>query len=325
MKRLLALILVLCMCTAVLSSCASCADEEEKAAAAETELKDIPDEQLIKMIRKGMTDKQKEKFLMEEPSKFGWGHIFKFIDGRVAYIHSDEIEIDNSVERSKIAQLKEGMSYDEVTEILGAKGTGVGSGFLIYGYPLTDGKTLYIYYNYTNGGDKSTWTVDSFSAPTGDEPKAYTTNNFEEFKQHILTTYKGEETSIPVPNFVSNQYRLLEAVDKKDHFSYTYVPKDYVSKGYRNGTVEFNINVFKTEGSYKEYFDLFFATEKEGYALCEFVDVFLFNNNGRCICVSLPSEITLKRKDNPIDTLEELSEYIVIEYFDLSDSSSGEE
>ena len=54
MKRLLALLLALCMCTAVLSSCASCADEEENLEVP-TAPKEFADAKLASKIKEGMT------------------------------------------------------------------------------------------------------------------------------------------------------------------------------------------------------------------------------------------------------------------------------
>jgi hypothetical protein len=214
------------------------------------------------------------------------------------------------------------MSYDEATEILGAKGTEVGSGLLIYGYMLADGQTLSINF-VCEGADKSTWKIASFEAPTGNEEKPYTTDDLETFKQHIIEVCKGKEAAVPVPKLVSNEYTLVEAQDAEKYFSYIFVHKEHASKGTTYVPSQFKVLIYKTEGSYEELVEQFRATEKDGYAFTEdskVLAIFMFNNNGKCIYVSTPSEYIVENK--PINTVEKLNEYVVIEYLDIPKASN---
>ena len=314
MKKFLTAFLAMCICISALFALSSCNEK--------VEVSGISDDELIKIVQDGMSKAQTKKLLTEPPSKFGWGEIYKFKDGRVAYSSNGDIEIDRTVDRVNVEKLAVGMSYDEATEILGAKGTSVGSGLLIYGYMLTDGQTLSINFVY-EGADKSTWKIASFEAPTGNEEKPYTTDDLEAFKQHIIEVSKGKEATVPVPKLVSSEYTLVEAQDAEKYFSYIFVHKEHASKGTTYVPAQFKVLIYKTEGSYEELVEQFRATEKDGYAFTEdskVLAIFMFNNNGKCIYVSTPSEYIVENK--PINTVEKLNEYVVIEYLDIPKASN---
>ena len=314
MKKFLTAFLAMCICISALFALSSCNEK--------VEVSGISDDELIRIVKDGMSEAQKKKLLTEPPAKFGWGEIYKFKDGRVAYSSNGDIEIDRAVDRAKIAKLAVGMSYDEATEILGAKGTEIGSGLLIYGYMLTDGQTLRINFD-CESADKSTWKIASFKAPTGNEEKPYTTDDLEAFKQHIIEVCKGKESAVPVPKLVSSEYTLVEAQDAEKCFSYIFVPKEHASKGTTYVPSQLKVLIYKTDGSYEELVEQFDATEKDGYAFTEdskVLAIFMFNNNGKCIYVSTPSEYIVENK--PINTVEKLNEYVVIEYLDIPTASN---
>ena len=314
MKKFLTAFLAMCICISALFALSSCNEK--------VEVSGISDDELIKIVQDGMSKAQTKKLLTEPPSKFGWGEIYKFKDGRVAYSSNGNIEIDRTVDRVNVEKLAVGMSYDEATEILGAKGTSVGSGLMIYGYMLTDGQTLSINF-ICESADKSTWKIASFEAPTGNEEKPYTTDNLEAFKQHIVEVCKGKEAAVPVPKLVSSEYTLVEAQNAEKYFSYIFVPKEHASKGTTYVPSQFKVLIYKTEGSYEELVEQFRATEKDGYAFTEdskVLAIFMFNNNGKCIYVSTPSEYIVENK--PINTVEKLNEYVVIEYLDIPKASN---
>ena len=327
MKKFLTALLALCICVSALFALSSCDDSKDEAKKKErdtekVELSGISDDELIRIVKDGMSEAQTKEFLTEAPANFGWGKIYKFTDGRVAYSRDGDIEIDRTVDRAKVAKLAVGMSYSEATEILGANGTEIGSGLLIYGYMLTDGQTLRIYFD-RESADKSTWKIASFKAPTGNEEKPYTTDNLEAFKQHIIEVCRGQETTVPVPKLVSSEYTLVEAQDAEKYFSYVFVPKEHASKGTTYVPAQLEVLIYKTDGSYKELVEQFRATEKDGYAFTEdskVLAIFMFNNNGKCIYVSTPSEYIVENK--PINTVEKLNEYVVIEYLDIPKASN---
>lgn len=314
MKKFLTAFLTMCICISALFALSSCNEK--------VEVTSISDDELIRIVKDGMSKAQTKELLTEPPVKFGWGEIYKFKDGRVAYSSNGDIEIDRTVDRVNVEKLAVGMSYDEATEILGAKGTEVGSGLLIYGYMLTDGQTLSINF-VCESADKSTWKIASFKAPTGNEEKPYTTDDLEAFKQHIIEVSKGKEATVPVPNLVSSEYTLVEAQDAEKCFSYIFVPKEHVSKGTTYVPSQLKVLIYKTDGSYEELVEQFDATEKDGYAFTEdskVLAIFMFNNNGKCIYVSTPSEYIVENK--PINTVEKLNEYVVIEYLDIPKASN---
>ena len=314
MKKFLTAFLAMCICISALFALSSCNEK--------VEVTSISDDELIRIVKSGMSKAQTKKLLTEPPSKFGWGEIYKFKDGRVAYSRNGNIEIDRTVDRVNVEKLAVGMSYDEATEILGAKGTSVGSGLLIYGYMLTDGQTLSINF-VCESADKSTWKIASFEAPTGNEEKPYTTDDLEAFKQHIVEVCKGKEAAVPVPKLVSSEYTLVEAQDAEKYFSYIFVPKEHASKGTTYVPSQLKVLIYKTDGSYEELVEQFDATEKDGYAFTEdskVLAIFMFNNNSKCIYVSTPSEYIVENK--PINTVEKLNEYVVIEYLDIPKASN---
>ena len=314
MKKILTAFLAMCICISALFALSSCNEK--------VEVSGISDDELIKIVKDGMSKAQTKELLTEPPAKFGWGEIYKFKDGRVAYSSNGNIEIDRAVDRVNVEKLAVGMSYDEATEILGAKGTEVGSGLLIYGYMLTDGQTLSINF-VCEGADKSTWKIASFKAPTGNEEKPYTTDDLEAFKQHIIEVSKGKEATVPVPKLVSSEYTLVEAQDAEKYFSYIFVHKEHASKGTTYVPAQLKVLIYKTDGSYEELVEQFNAAEKDGYAFTEDSEVlaiFMFNNNGKCIYVSTPSEYIVENK--PINTVEKLNEYVVIEYLDIPTASN---
>ena len=65
--------------------------------------------------------------------------------------NSDNIEKADAISPTLIENITAGMSYQEVTDVLGTTGTDVGSGAIIFEYQLSDGRVAYIWFQ-SNGG-----------------------------------------------------------------------------------------------------------------------------------------------------------------------------
>lgn len=67
---------------------------------------------------------------------------------------------NDTVDPTLIEQITEGMTYKEVTEILGTTGTQVGSGAIIFEYHLSDGKTARIWLQTDGSNDLNNYCVE---------------------------------------------------------------------------------------------------------------------------------------------------------------------
>ena len=299
MKRFLALILALCTCVAVLSSCASCASCASYADEDENEKVEVPTAE-------------------SRPS------------GNASHLYGKD-----AIDPTLIDQIKEGYSYDKITEIFGGvKGEMTNSMYWgLYRYILNDGRLLYINYDqcafatsiYIEGENKE------ITYPFGQPQKDVSFDNLDAMKQHLISTYAGKETKIAMPALVSSEYKFGKALDTKACFSYSFgtASDGREDKEFYNGW--FTVEVYKIDILYEDMVDFYKTKENEEVIECRegvsFVKEwgrFLFNNNGRVITVDIPTTL---REDMPwnrdensppaITTLEELEKYLVIEYLDL--------
>ena len=341
MKRLLALILALCTCVAVLSSCASCADEDEnEKVEVPTAPKKFADAKLASKVGAGMTRKEIRELLKVDPIKYDRADVYLFDDGRAAYIeyyHNDKenlmnIKIEETLDPALLDQIKRGYSYDKITEIFGGvKGDMTTSIYWgLYRYVLNDGRLLYVNYDerkfatsiYTKDGGGET--IDIYPNTI----KAFTCDNMEEFKQQLVKNYSGEETKIAIPRLVSNEYEEAYLHANGTGLFFSFVPKDCEEGSAEYFHERFWIEIYQIDLTYSDMLDVY----KEEYdrEAVEYGDtaayvggVFIFNNNGRAILVTVPlsmDEDYWKRDENSppaITTLEELEKYLVIEYLDL--------
>ena len=329
MKKIIALILIICLCTASILLFSSCEDKkEQKGTATETkELKEFADPALISKVLKYTTKENIEKILgaypVETNTVGGPLYIYRFTDGQVAYFgYPDEsISLDKSVDPKRIDDLDNRMTYDEVTEILGATGVHTTNYYWGYKYCLTDGRILFISYS----DDK---TLESMSILSDVEEHtvkmpSYTFKNMDDLKQHLLTIYYDEKT-VAVPKLVSDDYELLDARDRKEYFYYRFKSAKYGDDG-----PGFLIEVYKSDADIFKYETVIAhqnVTEKDGFACDENRGTFIFNNNGKAIIVYC----LLGCDENgnfteKIDTLEKLNEYLVIEYFDVSGGANADQ
>lgn len=341
MKRFLALILVLCMCTAVLSSCASCADEDEnEKVEVPTAPKKFADAKLASKIKEGMTREEIRKLLKVDPIKYDRADVYLFDDGRAAYIeysHADKetlrnIKIEEALDPALLDQIKRGYSYDKITEIFGGvKGDMTTSIYWgLYRYVLNDGRLLYINYD----GRKFATSISTKNG-NGEEVelypgdiKAFTCDNMEEFKQQLVKNYSGEETKIAIPRLVSNEYEEAYLHANGTGLFFSFVPKDCEEGSAEYFNERFWIEIYQIDLTYNDMLDFYkkeydFEVVEYGDTAAYFGDLFVFNNNGRAIVVQVPwsmSEGNWQRDENSppaITTLEELEKYLVIEYLDL--------
>ncbi|MBR3714590.1 MAG: hypothetical protein IKM18_01645 [Clostridia bacterium] len=79
-------------------------------------------------------------------------HINSVIIGMQAD-NKDDDSVDNSA--LTVSDIKEGMKYSEIVEILGTNGENVGSGAIIYEWQISDEEYLYVWFNSTtaSGGE----------------------------------------------------------------------------------------------------------------------------------------------------------------------------
>lgn len=293
MKKLLALLLALCTCVAVLSSCASCADEDEN------EKVEVPTAE-------------------SRPS------------GNASHLYGKD-----AIDPALIDQIKEGYSYDKITEIFGGvKGKMTNSMYWgLYRYILNDGRLLYINYDqcafatsiYIEGENKE------ITYPFVQPQKDVSFDNLDAMKQHLISTYAGKETKIAMPALVSSEYKFGKALDTKAFFSYSFAPAAYgwEDKEFYDGL--FTVEVYKIDILYEDMVDYYDKEDRneliecrEGVTFVKNWGRFLFDNNGRVITVDIPLDLReekthLRDENSPpaITTLEELEKYLVIEYLDL--------
>ena len=349
MKRFLALLLVLCVCVAVLSSCASCAScascnfdlfEPLEETEVPTAPKEFADAKLASKIKEGMTREEIRKLLKVDPIKYDRADVYLFDDGRAAYIeyyHNDKenlmnIKIEETLDPALLDQIKRGYSYDKITEIFGGvKGDMTTSIYWgLYRYVLNDGRLLYINYD----GRKFATSISTKNG-NGEEVelypgdiKAFTCDNMEEFKQQLVKNYSGEETKIAIPRLVSNEYEEAYLHANGTGLFFSFVPKDCEEGSAEYFHERFWIEIYQIDLTYSDMLDVY----KEEYdrEAVEYGDTaayvggaFVFNNNGRAILVTVPlsmDEDYWERDENSppaITTLEELEKYLVIEYLDL--------
>ena len=341
MKRFLALILALCTCVAVLSSCASCADEDEnEKVEVPTAPKKFADAKLASKVGAGMTRKEIRELLKVDPIKYDRADVYLFDDGRAAYIeyyHNDKenlmnIKIEETLDPALLDQIKRGYSYDKITEIFGGvKGDMTTSIYWgLYRYVLNDGRLLYINYD----GRKFATSISTKNG-NGEEVelypgdiKAFTCDNMEEFKQQLVKNYSGEETKIAVPKLVSNEYEEAYLHANGTGLFFSFVPKDCDEESAEYFNERFLIEIYQIDLTYNDMLDFYkkeydFEVVEYGDTAAYFGDLFVFNNNGRAIVVQVPwsmSEGNWQRDENSppaITTLEELEKYLVIEYLEL--------
>ena len=81
-----------------------------------------------------------------------------------AYASDLDLSTETSLVDSKLmGQITEGMTYKEVTEILGTTGTDVGYGAIIFEYHLSDGKTARIWLQKDGSNDVNNYCVDGIT------------------------------------------------------------------------------------------------------------------------------------------------------------------
>lgn len=349
MKRFLALILVLCMCTAALSSCTSCdsgGDGEVETPSAPTEPKKYADPKLIKRLQtySCSTRKEVKELFGVEPinydDKYDKADVYMFDDGRAVYIeyyHNESqgimnTKVEEMIDTTLLDQIKEGYSYDKITEIFGGiKGTMTTSMYWgLYRYVLNDGRLLYINYDQCAFATGMRITSADGKTETLGAPaqKAKEFDDFDLFKQHLIENYKE---NIVIPKLLSSEYKFGKGIDSRECFSYSFGPASYglEDKEFYEGL--FTVKVYKIGILYEDMVDFYKTKENEEVIECRegvsFVKEwgrFLFNNNGRVITVDIPTTL---REDMPwnrdensppaITTLEELEKYLVIDYLDL--------
>ncbi len=349
MKKFIALILIICICATLALSFSSCEHEEEQEKSStteETELRELADPALINRIKGRMTRESISKLLGAKSIKYDGGRadVYRFTDGRAAYLeyynNDDEtlmhIKVEKMVELALIDQIKEGYTYDKITEIFGGiKGTKTTSRYWgLYRYVLSDGRLLYIDY------DEPAFATSIYIVSENGErtypyfpmQERYSFDSLEEIKQHLITNYKNKVAEIAIPNIVSDEYKFDIALDSREYFYYRYVSIDE----YDNNRYDFWILVYKIDIMYEDLVNYFKSEErneviecKDGIVFVKEWGIFIFNNAGRAIVVHIPKVF---REDfsysedysgTPITSLEDLNKYITIEYFDLNSTENS--
>ena len=345
MKRLFALFLVLCTCNAVIFSLSSCGEgeieEKTEAPTAAPLPEGVADASLIDAVKEGMTREQIRDVFGVEPTKYDGEYdkadVYILSGSRAAYIEYTEDEamramtVEETVAPSQIDQIKIGDSYKAITDVFGVKGTNTVAVYLgVYRYVLEDGRLLYIYYDER----KLACSISIQSAdgevtyPYPPSTETFICDDMDEFEQILVENYEGEETVIALPKLLSDEYRVDYArADRKGYF-FSFIPKGYDAKSEDGSDQRFYVEIYKGDITYEEQL----AFYKAGHAnkVVEFGDdaayvleAFIFNNNGIALIVNIPDALCelYERDENsppPITNLEELNEYIVIEYLDLS-------
>lgn len=350
MKRFLALLLVLCTCVAVLSSCESCKFdlfeplEEIEVPTAPTEPKEFADAKLASTVKRGMTREDVKKLLGVEGVNCHSAYhenaeAYRLDDGRAVYITYskngvvENFSIHKMVDPAHLDQIKEGYHYDKITEIFGGvdgitiTSSGMGSQL----YILSDGRALFIDYDFCYfstgiGITSADGKTEILGAPS---QKWVTLDDLDSLKQHLATSYKGMK--IAIPTLVSSEYKFGKALDTKACFSYSFGPAAYSMDDQEYYDSEFRIEVSKIDILYEDMVDYYDKEDRneliecrEGVTFVKNWGRFLFDNNGRVITVDIPLNLReekthLRDENSPpaITTLEELEKYLVIEYLDL--------
>ena len=207
--------------------------------------------------------------------------------------------------------------------------------FRSYRYVLNDGRLLYVDYNeqaFATGIDvvnENGETTDPLLQPM--EP--YHSENMDDFKKYLVEKYKGTETKMVVPKLVSDEFKLREASDYKDSIIFRFIPKDCDENSEDVFAKVFGIKVYKIDLMYEDLVNFYKLKErieviecKDGVVFIKKWGLFIFNNNGRAVEVSIPDLMREDRLDEdlfdaPITSLEDLNKYITIEYFYLSDEN----
>ncbi|MBE6593341.1 MAG: hypothetical protein E7642_05040 [Ruminococcaceae bacterium] len=357
MKKIIALILIICICATLAFSFSSCEyeKEEEEGTTTETEeLKELADPALIDRIKERMTRESISKLLGAKPIKYDGGRaadVYRFTDGRAAhleYYNNDNetlmnIKVEKMVELALIDQIKEGYTYDKITEIFGGiKGKMTTSRYWgLYRYVLNDGRLLYIDY------DEQAFATSIYienekgerTYPHLPQQESYSSKNADEFRQYLIDNYKDKASEIAVPVLVSDEFRLYAASDVSKCFFYTFVPAeaDEHSDEFVKGLL--SVEIWKIDLMYKDLVNYYKSEErnreneviecKDGVVFVKNWGRFIFNNNGRALVVDIPSTL---REDfsysedysgTPITSLEDLNKYITIEYFDLNSTENS--
>lgn len=345
MKRLFALFLVLCTCNAVIFSLSSCGEgeieEKTEAPTAAPLPEGVADASLIDGIKEGMTREQIRDVFGVEPTKYDGEYdkadVYILSGSRAAYIEYTEDEtmramtVEETVAPAQIDEIKIGDSYRDITDILGINGTNTVSVYLgVFRYVLDDGRLLYVYYDERKlacsisieGAD------GEVTYPYPPSAETFICDDMDEFEQLFINNYDGEETKIALPNLISSEYRVDYArADRKGYF-FSFIPKgcDVGSEDYSNQ--RFYVEIYKDGLSYEEQLKFYKAGHANdvveyGDTAAYVFEAFIFNNNGTALIVNIPRSLCelYERDENsppPITNLEELNEYIVIEYLDLS-------
>ena len=345
MKRLFAFILIFCTCAAMIFSLSSCGEgeieEKTEAPTAAPLPEGVADASLIDAVKEGMTREQIRDVFGVEPTKYDGEYdkadVYILSGSRAAYIEYTEDEtmramtVEETVAPAQIDEIKIGDSYRDITDILGINGTNTVSVYLgVFRYVLDDGRLLYVYYDERKlacsisikGAD------GEVTYPYPPSAETFICDDMDEFEQLFINNYDGEETKIALPNLISSEYRVDYArADRKGYF-FSFIPKgcDVGSEDYSNQ--RFYVEIYKDGLSYEEQLKFYKAGHANdvveyGDTAAYVFEAFIFNNNGTALIVNIPRSLCelYERDENsppPITNLEELNEYIVIEYLDLS-------
>ena len=359
MKKIFAFILVICMCAASIVSFSSCGDKkEDEGIATEEGTKEFVSENLIKKVRLLKTREEVHNLLNAEffrhDTKYGRFELYKISDKRMASVsYSEEkkdptgmsdtvssVEIVDTVDVALIDQIKEGYTYDKITEIFGGiKGEMKTSRYWgLYRYVLNDGRLLYI--NYDGQAFATSIYIENEKGectyPHLPQQESYSSKNADEFRQYLIDNYKDKASEIAVPVLASDEFRLYAASDVSQCFFYTFVPAeaDEHSDEFVKGLL--SVEIWKIDLMYKDLVNYYKSEErneviecKDGVIFVKNCGRFIFNNNGRALVVDIP--LTLREdfsysedySGTPITSLEDLNKYITIEYFDLNSTENS--
>lgn len=361
MKKFVALILMICLCATLALSFSSCGDKkEDEGIATEEGTKEFVSEGLIKKVRTLKTRAQVHDFLNAEffrhNTKYGRFELYKISDKRMASVsYSEEkkdptgmsdtvssVEIVDTVDVALIDQIKEGYTYDKITEIFGGiKGEMKTSRYWgLYRYILNDGRLLYI--DYDGQAFATSIYIENENGeriyPYLPQQESYSSKNADEFRQYLIDNYKDKASKIAVPVLVSDEFKLYAASDVSQCFFYTFVPAeaDEHSDEFVKGLL--SVEIWKIDLMYKDLVNYYKSEErnreneviecKDGVVFVKNWGRFIFNNNGRALVIDIP---IIFREDKsymeeysgtPITSLEDLNKYITIEYFDLNSTEN---
>ena len=342
MKKFLTLVLVLCICATSLMIFSSCEDkgkingsETEKA-----EQKEFAEAKLANKIKSGMTREEVRTLMEVAPIKHENADLYRLSNGNAAYVgyskggEVNDVSIEKMLDSTLVGKIKEGYSYEKITEIFGGnKGRMITSGYWgVYRYVLSDGRLLYIGYD----GDPFSTSIHieaeggEVTYPCQPPQDTFSFESLDKFKQHLSTTYASKEAKIAVPKLISDEYKLGKAVDSKACFGYSYVLSDHDQDDALLYT--FFVKVYKNETTYTDMVDFYRTAEKkeviefkDGVAFVKNYGMFIFDNNGKALVIDIPAFL---REDNghlrdenspsPITDLEELNKYLTVEQLDLS-------